>query len=279
MNLNEPVLDHVVVLVHERMDEALARYQSLGFGMTPRGHHTLGSINHLAIFRDNYLELLGVEPGRSDARPDLREYSAGLNSVVFATDDADAVYQGLTARGIRAQSPADFSRPVLLEGALRDARFRTVWLEPGVTAFGRIYFCQHLTKELVLREEWQHHPNGACAISRVVIASDDPDEQAELFRSMFGREAVQASKERRILRARDFAVEIATPHALADEFDGTLPQQRARHAMVALSLRTRSLDATQSALARGGIEWKRPNASRLLVPASESMNVTLEFVS
>jgi len=31
-----------------------------GFTMTPRGTHTLGSINHLAIFGTEYLELLGA---------------------------------------------------------------------------------------------------------------------------------------------------------------------------------------------------------------------------
>ena len=44
-----PTLDHVVVNVRDRIDAGLETYNRLGFTMTPRGYHTLGSMNHLAI--------------------------------------------------------------------------------------------------------------------------------------------------------------------------------------------------------------------------------------
>ena len=47
-----PVLDHVVINVMGRLDEAAAQYQRLGFQLTERGYHTLGSSNNLAIFGD-----------------------------------------------------------------------------------------------------------------------------------------------------------------------------------------------------------------------------------
>lgn len=50
-------LDHVVIDARDRIDEAARFYQDLGFQLTPRGHHTLGSSNNLAIFGTNYLEL------------------------------------------------------------------------------------------------------------------------------------------------------------------------------------------------------------------------------
>ena len=36
-----PVLDHAVVNVRDRIDEAAATYARLGFTLTPRGYHTL----------------------------------------------------------------------------------------------------------------------------------------------------------------------------------------------------------------------------------------------
>ena len=57
-----PVLDHVVVDVRDRIDEAAECFRSIGFKLTPRGRHTLGSVNHLAMFATDYLELLGF-PG------------------------------------------------------------------------------------------------------------------------------------------------------------------------------------------------------------------------
>jgi len=57
--LPPPVLDHVVIDVRDRMDEAARTFAALGFHLTPRGYHTLGSMNHLMMFRADYLELLG----------------------------------------------------------------------------------------------------------------------------------------------------------------------------------------------------------------------------
>ena len=67
-----PTLDHVVVNVRDRIDEALDTYQRLGFTMTPRGYHTLGSMNHLAILGTEYLELIAAPPG--DARGARRSW-------------------------------------------------------------------------------------------------------------------------------------------------------------------------------------------------------------
>jgi len=63
-----PVLDHAVINVMGKLDEAAAQYTRLGFQLTERGHHTLGSSNNLAIFGTNYLELLGYLPGRETMR-------------------------------------------------------------------------------------------------------------------------------------------------------------------------------------------------------------------
>ena len=51
-------LDHVVVHTGQQMDGAVSAMEALGFRLTERGHHSMGSINHLAMFRTNYLELL-----------------------------------------------------------------------------------------------------------------------------------------------------------------------------------------------------------------------------
>src|SRR5205807_10427334 len=85
-----PVLDHVVIDVRDRIDEAVRCFQSLGFQLTPRGRHTLGSVNHLAMFATDYLELLGFA---ADAiRPEIMRFPVGLNGLVFKTGNADSVH-------------------------------------------------------------------------------------------------------------------------------------------------------------------------------------------
>ena len=57
--MNEMNLDHVVINVKDDMDVAQSVFSKLGFTTTPRGYHTLGSINHLMMFGTDYMELIG----------------------------------------------------------------------------------------------------------------------------------------------------------------------------------------------------------------------------
>src|SRR5271156_1851003 len=148
MTLPMTTLDHVVVNVRDRLDEAAETFRRLGFTMTPRGTHTLGSINNLAIFGTEYLELLGARAGDT-RRPEVLGSPVGLNGLVFATADSAAVFSELDGAGVPVEPPLEFSRPVELPGGARDATFRVVRLKPGVTDVGRLFFCHHFNPELV----------------------------------------------------------------------------------------------------------------------------------
>jgi catechol 2,3-dioxygenase-like lactoylglutathione lyase family enzyme len=205
-----PVLDHIVIDVRDRIDAAEARFRALGFNLTPRGHHTLGSSNHLAMFATDYLELLGFGAGGA-ARAEIQSFPVGLNGLVFKTEDADRIHAHAQAAGLPILPVQAFSRPVTLGGETRDARFRTTRLDPQQVAMGRVYFCEHLTPELVWRPEWQVHPNGARAIARVIVATPQPERTAELFRGLFGPEAAQATEGRVIVAAGRSLPNLATP--------------------------------------------------------------------
>ena len=92
---------------------------------------------------------------------------------MFGTEDSDAVFAALQAAGVAVQLPQQFSRPVALPGGGFDATFRTVHVSPTTAGLGRIYFCHHLTRHLVWRDEWRHHPNGAIGIVRAVIVAEN----------------------------------------------------------------------------------------------------------
>src|SRR3954454_11569044 len=171
------------------MDEAARIFTGLGFRLTPRGYHTLGSMNHLMMFATDYLELLGFGEGGA-SRPELAPFPVGLNGLVFKTADADQVHAHAASAGLPILPVQSFSRPVQLDGARQDARFRTTRLDPAKIAMGRVYFCEHQTPELVWRPEWQSHPNGARAITRVIVATGNPHQTASLFSTLFGDESV-----------------------------------------------------------------------------------------
>jgi glyoxalase-like protein len=268
-----PVLDHVVIDVRQRIEEAMHCFTALGFQLTPRGHHTLGSVNHLAMFATDYLELLGFGENGA-ARPEIVPFPIGLNGLVFKTADADAVYRQAEAAGLPVLPVQSFSRPVALASGMRDARFRTTRLDPAKVALGRVYFCEHQTPELVWRPEWQEHPNGACGISRVVIATDEPPRTALLFRGLFGANAVAGDSERCVTTAGSAQIEVTTPVAVAAEFRDAAPRPAGRSGyMAALGIKILSLpDAAHRLRSVPGL---RVEGCRVVVPADAAFNTTV----
>ncbi len=177
-------LDHVVINARDDTDAAEALFSALGFDPTPRGYHTLGSLNHLMMTPGAYLEIVGV-PTKGRRRQEILDSPRGLNGIVLKTDDADATHARLVAAGFDPLPPMDFSRPVTVDGIERDASFRTVRMKPDFFGGGRIYFCQHLTPDLVWRDEWLEHRNGFRAIDMVAVESAEPHATAERFAHAF----------------------------------------------------------------------------------------------
>ena len=283
-----PRLDHVVVDARDRMDEAVRVYRSLGFHMTERSRHTLGSINHTAVFESDYLELLGFDEASGKARPDLLAWPGGLNGLVFGLDSPEELYSELTARGVPVDPVQSFSRPVNLGSsvspAIQDAKFLVVRLRAGTASFGRVYFCHHLTPELIWRPEWRRHPNGAHSVARILIAAGDPAASAELltrmFGQMFGPEAMRSGPDGSwTLTAGSVSVDFVTLDELSERYGDFAPDPAGRaDYMAALTIRTASLAAAARALETGGITAARVELRRIVVPASAAMNMALEFV-
>jgi hypothetical protein len=174
-------LDHLVLNTRFETDAARDLFESLGFTLTPRGHHSLGSINHLMVFAGGYLELIGLPLGTDKLRQEVLDSPVGLDGLVLATADADATEAAMTKAGFAMQPVRSFSRPVDLDGEKKDARFRTARLQPGEFAAGRVYFCEQQTPELVWRPEWMTHANGVTGLAELVVVSPRPVEEAKRY--------------------------------------------------------------------------------------------------
>ena len=271
-----PCLDHIVIDVREEIDAAAERFAKLGFALTPRGHHTLGSSNHLAIFATDYLELLGFGAA-GPVRAELQPFPIGLNGLVFKTSDAERIHREAGAAGLPVLPVQSFSRPVTLTGETRDARFRTTRLDPKAVAMGRVYFCEHLTPELVWREEWQAHPNGAQGIARVVVAAPEPARSSALFQALYGPAAAVAAADGRVTVAAGSArVELMTPSAVAAKFGAAAAQPAGRaEYLAAAEFKVRSLRDTARRLSPpAGLQV---DDRRVVVPAAAAFNTTIVF--
>ena len=195
--MDENNLDHVVINVKDDMDLAQLVFSNLGFTLTPRGYHTLGSINHLMMFGSDYMELIGFpEHGvvnNPNSRSDLTTAPFGINGLVFKSSDVDKTFEKLVELEMDGDLPKSFSRPVELDGRKTDAKFRTVTVRAGVFPEGRVYFCEHGTPELVWRPEWQSHENGIEAVSEIVVVTRDPAKSGDLYSKLLGTSFVKKS--------------------------------------------------------------------------------------
>lgn len=272
MVLPVPTLDHVVVNARDGLESAADVYRRLGFTLTPRGYHTLGSMNHLAIFGTEYLELIAARPD-DRRRAEVLDSPVGLNGVVFGTEDSAGVFHALDEAGVPAKPPLEFSRPVELADGPRDAVFRTVRLKPGVVPAGRLYFCHHFTRDLVWRDEWRHHANGVIGVDRIVIVSDPVGAVLDTLGRMFGAEAIQSGA----LAMGLTTLSVVTSQAFGSVWGPRGPEAAGRSQyMAALGLRVRNLDRAEEALGAGGIAFERSD-QWLRVAAHDAFGAALEF--
>lgn len=274
-----PVLDHVVINVMGQLDEAAAQYARLGFQLTQRGHHTLGSSNNLAIFGTTYLELLGYLPGREAKRADLWAHPPGLSGLVFKSVDADMVYSKLKQRGVPVLEPLSFARPVELPGGAQDAKFKVIRVGGEEVQNGRTFFCHHDTPELVYRPEWQVHPNGAGEIVEFAIASNEPKRTAALYERMFGAGLLTPVAGGFSFRAGSATIFVLHPATIAQRYAGAaLTSADGSDRMVALVFKVTALETPRAVLEAAGIA-SRPYGGGIIVSHTDGANVALGFTA
>ncbi|MCX8673738.1 VOC family protein [Gilliamella sp. B3023] len=280
MTTLSPQIDHVVITVSDQLDQANSQYQKLGFTTTPRGHHSLGTSNNLAIFTTTYLELLGFEPQNAGKVDKSWCFDDGLTGLVFKTKDANKLYQQLVSQGIKVEGdgPKSFFRPVELnDGTKPEACFKTVRLDPSYTPNGQIFFCDQLTPELVWRKEWQTHPNGVININQVIIEAQKPRSSIKLLEKTFPSANIIEIDGGVRLKAEDKIIDYLTPNAIQHLFGSSVSKaNNDQDRKVALGFTTKSLAQTQQALEKGKIKYNLQNDT-IIVPASETYGVVMIF--
>ena len=274
-----PVLDHVVINVRGTLDEASTQWRKLGFALTERGHHSLGTSNHLSIFQENYLELLGLEPENEDKRPDIVNGPQGLIGLVFKTTDADQVFKEIQGTGLSVEEPKSFHRPVRLAAGVHEARFRTVHLGKDLVKNGRTFFCDHQTPELVWRDEWQTHPNGVTNVRGFVVTSAEPASTADIYQRLFGPQLVLESIEGGVaFHAGRADVQFITPAVAETRFGPVAKTEDGSERRVALIVETRSLDALRAILRGNRVPFVEQADRSVVVRAADALGVALHFV-
>jgi len=270
-------LDHVVINVLFDMDRAAALMSQLGFTLTPRGYHSLGSINHLLMFENDYLELIGLPSGTDVLRKDVLESPRGLNGLVFKADDIDACHSGLRSSGLAMLEPQSFSRPVTVGGVEQLARFRTVRTSPELFAAGRVYYCQHYTPELVWHRPWMSHSNGVRALSELVIVTSDIETDAARYAKAAQSSAEMQGDDWTIVLAGGFRLTLMSPARYRERYGERCVEANSRHsffgAIVFDASKLAPIDGLASSIPDVRVGTAR-NSLAMLVPF---LNTLLEF--
>ncbi len=276
-------LDHTVINVRYQMDDAQDRFADLGFNLTERGYHSLGSINHLMMFGSDYLELIGLpvaaQADGGGGRPDIATAPLGINGLVFKTTDVAETHAHLQAVGMAGDAPKSFSRPVDLPAGTQDARFSTEHVRGDVFAGGRVYFCQHHTPDVVWRPEWQSHGNGASAIPEFIVVAQDAAAEADKFAKLLRTDVVTSDAARAIAFIGG-QITVLTVAAYNTRYGGLASSMGDRAAIFgALVFRTGNLDAVREVMTgRDGGPAIIDDGARVVIrePAFDSV---LEFIA
>jgi hypothetical protein len=272
-------LDHTVINVRYEMDQAATKFSALGFHLTERGYHTLGSINHLMMFGTDYLELIGLPADakeKQSGRPDIENAPYGINGLVFKTSDVDETYAHLQAVGMAGDPPKSFSRPVELSDGTFDACFRTVHVRHNAFPGGRVYFCEHGTPELVWRPEWQSHRSGVQAMPEFVVASGKHRGEAEDMAKLL-RADVEGSGDQLSVKLDGAKISFLSPATYSERY-GALASSLAERSSIfgALVMKVSDLGEIRRIAKAAGVPMV-DEASRVIV-REETFDNVIEFV-
>jgi catechol 2,3-dioxygenase-like lactoylglutathione lyase family enzyme len=270
-------IDHVVITVRD-LDSSEDIFRRMGFTVTPRGHHTLGSQNHCVMFGRDYVELLMVPqrlPGR-EYYYDFARIGDGLAAIALKTDNVRGAYGELTAAALAPSEPVDFSRPVQLPTETKNASFRVTQLGLEQTPGGQVFLCQHFTPDVVWRPEFQTHANTATGLAAIAILSNEVPATAAAYERLFDVEAKIIS-EGLLVNTGDTPIAIVNERALAKRLPGVWISARHQPCMAALFIRVTDRDRAERSLRAGGLHPLRMPDGSVALGAAEAHGVAIIF--
>ena len=271
-------IDHTVIAVRD-LDAAGDTFARMGFTLTPRGFHTLGSQNHCVMLGQDYVELMWLPPGlKMKVRPfiaDFLERGEGLAALALKTNNAAAAHAELARAGLDPTRPMRFSPG---RSARRQARcgIRTLDIGRKYAPAGRMFVCQHLTPDLVWRPEHQRHGNGASALAAVAIVARDVAPVARMYSRIFDREPKEIA-EGLLVETGGAPLAIVTERSLGVRLPGVWITSRPLPMIAALFIHVADRATAEAALRAGGLHPMRMPDGSIAVGAAEAHGVALVF--
>lgn len=234
-------IDHIVVATRD-LDGLAARYEALGFTLTPRASHEdrMGTANRLAQFEGrNFIELLEVDRPDTQAAHDMNanppvyafgwaarrflDHREGMSALVATSGDARDDIVDWKAAGLTTYAPFDFGRKATLpDGTETEVGFSLAFAStpraPDLTFFA----CQNRFPENFWKPAFQSHANGARAIATIHMVAERPAGLSGFLTGYLGGAAREEDDVLVVTGANGCEVQVRTP-AGTSEIDPTAP--------------------------------------------------------
>lgn len=286
MALGTLTLDHVGIVVPD-LDRAFETYRRLGFQVTRRSSHKkqiapdgpfepLGSGNHCIMFRQGYLELLGVtDPTKPHASVAKRlERYAGLQLIALGCDDADAVERAWRAVTDGCAPAVTLGRDVpLVNGGTRHGAFTIVYLDDSAVPEVELFAIQHLTPDVLWQKALLDHPNTALGLRSATVVSDDAAVTAQRL-ARLGLTRSSGPHGDRFAMAGGAWIDVISRPAAEAAYPGMEPP--AIPGAIAAGYTVGSLSAAADFMAEQGVGFQTLN-DRLRVPADAAEGCVVDF--
>lgn len=267
-------LDHVGYVAAD-LGALRAELQQLGFAPTePREllgvdgvtgvARPLGQRSCHVVLGRGYIELTSVDtPSPTHHLATWLARGAGLHILALGSDAIADEQARCAAAGLAVTAPARATRRIEYGERHGDARFEWFMFAPQETPEGLLCYAHNQTPELVYQASVQQHPNGAAALTEVVLLCADLGAARARWQRLLGVAPQAGSHELRFeLGGGD--VTLCDVHGCEARFGALAPDPAAGDRFVASVVSVRDLDACEGVLRGAGIEPLRSGAQRIV---------------
>lgn len=283
--------DHAVIGVRD-LNEAMRRYRSLGFDVSPGGRHTgLGTHNAIVRFGLDYLELISiydeneVVAGRFGGKvlvDFLRKREGGLLGYALATTDIEQDAERFQHVSLAAQGPFAMQR-LRPDGRLLAWRL----LVPGGVSWREPWpFLIHWDIPDEQRLSWEKpgsHPNGVTRWTGIAIAVRSLESAIDLYQRQLGL-ALSQRDEVPHLTVQRASFQVGTSRIDLLMPTGTGPVQQmlteVGEGPFEITLAVRDLNQAREVLRRGGMspDLGSEGSATLILPLHQALDARLVLV-
>lgn len=279
-------LDHIVHAVAD-LDAAADFYRRCGFQVGARNRHPWGTHNHVVQLPGFFIEILTVaEPDKlgddglslhfGHPNQDAIARGEGFSMLVLESTDSAADVADFKQAGIGISESLPFSRQATLpDGSVATVGFALAFARDVNAPQTLFATCQQANPEAFWSTAYRTHPNGAEAVSGVVLVAPKPPDHAAFLKAFTGIDEAENRVAGLFLRSPRGEIEIVEPDAFSERY-GVAPRIGEGALIAGLRMAVANLDHVESVLRDGDIPSTRLGAL-LVVPPQAAFGATLIF--